>query len=489
MSRRSLRFTLIAGVAGLTAAALLITWLTAAVALRSYLMKQTDEQLAAAAVLVRQRAALIPPGGDGSELRSAISVTEYLIEFRRTDGHTVRLFGGTPLPATPLLDHAATAEAGPQTVQGSYRVQVVPVATGLVLLGLPLAPVRDTVTRLALTAAITSTVVLMLLTVLARWLVARRLRPLDEIAATAGAIAGGNLDRRVGAPPPGSPEARTEVGRLSVSVDGMLSRIQAAMAVRERSEQRMRAFVADASHELRTPVTSISGYLQLIRTGVVDLADRPDVLRRLEQEAGRMGALVDELLYLARLESDPPPRRGPVDLAALIRDAVADARAIEPDRPLDVTVTGPVTVTGDESTLRQVLANLLGNILAHTPAGTPASITAHLVGGPPESAVTRPTGGTSESGAGGTPGSPSAGMPGFGVPAVRVEVTDQGPGLPPASVARAFERFWRADTSRAHTGGAGLGLAIVAEAIHAHHGTTGITLGDPGLTVWFEVPI
>ncbi|MEU4158229.1 HAMP domain-containing sensor histidine kinase [Actinoplanes sp. NPDC026670] len=451
--RRSLRFSLVAGVAGLTAAALVITWVTAAVALRSYLMERADEQLAAAAVLVRQRAALLS-GPTGAELRSAVSVTDYLIEFRRTDGHTVRLVGGTPLPGTPLLDRVRAGETGPQTVLGDYRVRVVPVGNGTVLVGLPLAPVRDTVTRLAWVAAVTAVVVLALLTVLARWLVIRRLRPLDEIAATAGAIAAGDLDRRAGAPDPGSAAARTEVGRLSVAVDGMLARIQVAMAVRERSEQRMRAFVADASHELRTPVTSISGYLQLVRTGVVDLSTRPDVLRRIEEEAARMGALVDELLYLARLESDPPARRDPVDLAGLIGDAAADARAVEPDRPVAVSVTGPVTVPGDEGVLRRVLANLLGNVRAHTPPGTAVLVSAVSSGG-----------------------------------RVRVTVADEGPGMPAGQAGRAFERFWRADPSRAGTDGAGLGLAIVAEAVRAHGGATGIDTGGPGLTVWFEIPI
>jgi two-component system OmpR family sensor kinase len=460
--RRSLRFSLLAGVAALTAAALAITWATAALALRSYLMERADEQLAAAAVLVRQRAALLAGPGigpNGAELRSAVSVTEYLIEFRRADGHTVRLVGGTPLPATPLLDRARPGATGPQTVLGDYRVRVVAVDNGTVLVGLPLGPIRDTVTRLAWTAAITATVVLVLLTALARWLVARRLRPLDEIAAIAGAIAGGDLHRRVGAPVPGTAAARTEVGRLSVAVDGMLTRIQAAMAVRERSEQRMRAFVADASHELRTPVTSISGYLQLVRTGVVDLSARPDVLRRIEEEAGRMGALVDELLYLARLDSDPPARRDPVDLAVLIHDAVADARAVEPDRPIEVAVTGPVTVPGDEGTLRRILANLLGNVRAHTPPGTPVRVTVSA-GSPPEDRV-------------------------------RVTVADEGPGMPADQAARAFERFWRADPSRAGTDGAGLGLAIVAETVRAHDGATGIGPGAAGrgLAVWFEIPI
>ncbi|BCY07418.1 cell wall metabolism sensor histidine kinase WalK [Actinoplanes sp. L3-i22] len=452
MRVRSLRFSLVTSMVALAAAGLIGTCTTAAVALRAYLLERTDGQLAAAAVLVRQRAPALAP--EGPELRSVVSVTEYLIEFRRADGHTVRFESSGKLPPDPLLDRADPARSAPQTVTCAvgerYRVLVIPLADGSrVLVGLPLTPVRNTVARFVVIAVLTGAVVLVLLSLLAHWLVRRRLRPLDEIAATATAIAAGDLDRRVGAAP-----AHTEVGRLAAAVDRMLGRIQAAMTARERSEERMRAFVADASHELRTPVTSISGYLQLVRTGVIDLGQRPDVLRRIEEEAGRIGVLVGDLLYLARLDSDPPVRRARVDLGALIRDAVADAGAVEPDRPLTAAVPEPLEVAGDADTLRQVLANLLGNVRAHTPPGTPAEVSAVLDGD-----------------------------------RVRVAVRDEGPGMTATTAAHAFERFWRADESRAHSGGAGLGLAIVAEAVRAHGGTTGI---DPapgaGTTVWFELP-
>ncbi len=244
------------------------------------------------------------------------------------------------------------------------------------------------------------------------------------------------------------------MGRLTVAVDRMLGRIQAAMTARERSEERMRTFVADASHELRTPVTSIRGYLQLVRTGVIDLGQRPDVLRRIEEEADRMGVLVGELLYLARLDADPPARREPVDLAALIRDAIADARAVEPGRPVTADVPESCEVPGDADTLRRVLANLLGNVRAHTPPGTKAEVIAVI----DEDRVT-------------------------------VTVRDAGPGMSASEVEHAFERFWRADESRARTDGAGLGLAIVAGAVRAHGGETGIE-AEPGAgtTVWFTIP-
>ncbi|MEV6348231.1 HAMP domain-containing sensor histidine kinase [Actinoplanes sp. NPDC051851] len=459
---RTLRFSLVTAMTALAAAGLLITCVTAAVALRAYLLQRTDEQLTAGAVLIRQRAAVLEArDAQGPEMRSVVSVTEYLIEYRRADGRTVRLEGGTPLPPGPLLDLADPKRTTPQTVTSAagvrYRVVVVTLDDGSrVLIGLSLGPVTGAVARLALITVVSGGVVLVVVTTLGLWLVVHRLRPLDEIAATAGAIADGDLSRRVGAPPPSSAAAATEVGRLTVAVDGMLTRIQSAMAARERSEERMRAFVADASHELRTPLTSISGYLQLLRSGVVDLDRRPDVLRRIDEEAARMGTLVDELLYLAKLDAEPAVRREPVDLAPLIEDAAADARAVEPDRPVSVVMDAAHVVVGDAGTIRRILANLLGNVRAHTPPGTPARIS-----------VTE------------------------GDRLVRVAVADDGPGLSTEAAAHAFERFWRADESRARAAqGAGLGLAIVAEAVRAHGGRSGIE-SEPGAgtTVWFTLPL
>ncbi len=443
----TLRRSLLLAVAGLTAAALLVVSVTAVLALRAYLLHQTDDQLIGAARLGQSRAALLAadPTVRGETVREVISVTEYVIELRRGDSGTIRVVSGRPLPPHPLLESARLDDPDPQNVAG-YRAVVAHDGDFTVLVALPLEPVRDTVRQLALVAGGASLGVLVLLMILARWLVARRLRPLNAIAVAATGLADGQLDRRV--PEPAGAE-RTEVGRLTLAINGMLGRIQGALAVRERSEQRMRDFVADASHELRTPVTSIQGYLQLVRGGVIDLRDRPDVLRRLEEESSRMGSLVTSLLYLARLDASPPVTPAPVDLAALVRDAVADAQAVEPERPLSVVAPAECTVTGDADTLRQVMANLLANVRAHTPGGTAASV--RLVPGGDD---------------------------------VRVEVTDEGPGLSPEAAGHAFERFWRADTARSATGGAGLGLAIVAEVVHAHAGEVGIA----GSTVWFTLP-
>jgi two-component system, OmpR family, sensor kinase len=441
----TLRRSLLLVVAGLTAAALLLVTGTAVLGLRSYLLNRTDEQLAAAAELARSRTALLvgDPQLRGEAIRQVVSVTDYVIEVRAGAG-VIRIVSGAPLPAKPLLDQARLDVGGAQTVAG-YRAVVTRDGDYTVLVALSLQPLRDTVRRLLLVAGFTSLVVLVLLVLLARLLIGRRLRPLDAIAAAATDLADGQLDRRV----PASAGSHTEVGRLTVAINGMLARIQVALAAREHSEARMREFVADASHELRTPITSIQGYLQLIRTGVVDTRERPDVVRRLEEEATRMGSLVSSLLYLARLDASPPADYAPVDIVWLARDAVADASAVEPDRPLTAETPAECVVTGDADSLRQVLANLLANVRAHTPAGTGARIRV----------VAEPA-------------------------ATRVEVTDDGPGMGPETASHAFERFWRADPSRAAGGGAGLGLAIVADVVHAHGGTVGID----GSTVWFTLP-
>jgi two-component system OmpR family sensor kinase len=439
----------------LTAAALAVVSAVSVVALREHLRDRTDDQLRAAMALVRQRGDLLATG-DGQALRAVVAPTEYLVEVRRADGTVVRLDSSVPLPARPLLDVAPPDAAGPVTVRTAtgeaYRVVTVKVDDLTALVGLALAPVRQTVRQLVVVEAAVSVLVLAMLAVLARLLVVRRLRPLESIAVTATAIAAGELDRRV--PVTGQHVARSEVGRLTLAVNGMLARIEAALRARARSEERLRRFVADASHELRTPLTSIRGYLQLLASGVLTLHDRPDVLRRLEEEATRMSGLVDDLLYLARLDAEPQLRQDRVDLTAVVRDSVADACAVEPDRPVTVTAPEQCGVVGDEDALRQIMANLLANVRTHTPAEAPASVTL----------TTGPAG-------------------------VRVAVSDSGPGLSEQDAARVFDRFYRADTGRG-AGGTGLGLAIVAEAVWAHGGEVGvITRPGGGTTVWFQLPV
>jgi two-component system OmpR family sensor kinase len=259
------------------------------------------------------------------------------------------------------------------------------------------------------------------------------------MADTTKEIAAGDLSQRVQVSSPG-----TEVGQLAVAFNTMLDVIQAAFAERDATEGRLRQFLADASHELRTPLTSIQGFAELFRLG----ADNPAVgtgtiMRRIEEESARMKGLVEDLLLLARLDQVRQSERRPVDLSVLAADACSDATAAAPDRPITLSAPQPVVVLGDEAHLRQALANLLTNALAHTPAGSPITVSAHLDAG-----------------------------------VALVEVRDHGPGLDGGALAHVFDRFWQQDPARAGAG-AGLGLAIVAAVSEEHSGS--VTAGNaPG---------
>jgi two-component system OmpR family sensor kinase len=456
MTRLPLRRGLLWGMVALTAAGLVVAGVTSAFALRSYLLQRTDEQLHLAGAVAQQRVTALEglEAGD-AQLKAVIAPSEYAVELRRSNGDLIRVSGPDWLATGALLAQAPPPPAdgrvsAPVTVlSGAYRVVAAQAPDAVVVVGLPLAPVRQTVARLALVETVSGATVLALLACFAWLLLVRGLRPLEEITATATAIAEGDLDRRV----PVSSDGRTEVGRLTLAVNGMLARIQSALAARARSERRLRDFVADASHELRTPLTSIRGYLQLLRQGIVTVHERPDVLRRTDEEATRMAAIVDDLLYLARLDAEPALRREPVDLTTVVRDCVADSLAVQPGRRTELSLPESCPVRGDVDALHQVMANLLANVAAHTPPGTPVAVRLTRVDG-----------------------------------TARVEVADEGPGMPPEIAGRAFDRFTRGDTGRGH-GGSGLGLAIVAEIVAAHGG--GVSLDSrpgAGTTVAFTMP-
>ena len=236
---------------------------------------------------------------------------------------------------------------------------------GVLVAAVPLTEVDETLQRLLVVEGLVLGGVLLLLGA-AAWVVVRvGLLPLDRMGHTAGAIAGGDLSRRVSPTDP-----RTEVGRLGIALNAMLDRLEQAFAERQASEDRLRRFIADASHELRTPLASIRGYAELFRMGAAREPD--DVARsmeRIEDEAARMGVLVEDLLTLARLDQVPDVPHVPVDLGDIARDAVDDARATAPDRAIELRLDPPAGVTGDPHQLRQVLANLLRNALVHTPGG------------------------------------------------------------------------------------------------------------------------
>ena len=279
----------------------------------------------------------------------------------------------------------------------------------------------------------------------------RALLPLDRIAATAKAIGDGDLTRRV---EPADPHS--EAGRLGLALNAMLGQIERAFREREASEQRLRRFIADASHELRTPVATVRGYAELFRRGAAERpGDLAKTMQRIESEARRMGVLVDELLLLARLDQGRPLDSAPLDLTDLAADAVAAARAVDPDRPLTLRATAPLPVRGDAVRLRQLLDNLLANVRDHTPPGTAATVTLRA-------------------------------EPGTAV----LEVSDEGPGIPAGHAPHVFERFHRAGPARSRTGGGtGLGLAIVAAIAQAHGGTATLRPGTPGATFEIRLPL
>ena len=325
----------------------------------------------------------------------------------------------------------------------------------LITVAMDLSDVQSTLRSLVLLQIAIGAGVLLVLGILGYAVVHSSLRPLVEVEETAAAIASGQLDRRV---PQRDP--RTEVGQLSLALNGMLTQIQRAMAASDtsaeqarHSEERMRRFITDASHELRTPLTTIRGYAELYRQGAA--SDMGMLMSRIESEARRMGVLVEDLLLLARVDAQRPLEKRRVDLLILASDAVHDARAMAPTRPISLEVLeGPGTpeVMGDEARLRQVLGNLVANALQHTPESAPVVLRV------------------------GTAGTDAV-----------LEVQDAGPGMSAADARRVFERFYRADASRTRaSGGAGLGLSIVDSLARAHGGRVSVTTA-PGQGCCFRV--
>jgi two-component system, OmpR family, sensor kinase len=346
------------------------------------------------------------------------------------------------LPANLPIDRIITVN-GQDGAGTRYRVLAErdPRDSTINVAAVPMRATDDNLDRLLVVLALVIAAVLALLGVVL-WVVVRvGLLPLDRMGHTAGAIAGGDLSHRVE-----STDPRTEVGRLGIALNAMLDRLERAFGEREASEDRLRQFLADASHELRTPLASIRGYAELYRMGAArQPADVEKGMRRIEEEAARMGALVEDLLTLARLDEVADAPHGRVDVASIVRDAVDDGRATAPDREIRARVDGPAVVLGDADQLRQVLGNLLRNAFVHTPPGTEIDVSVERRDGE-----------------------------------VRLEVRDHGPGLPPGDPAALFERFWRSEGGRERgKGGAGLGLAIVAAIVDAHGGQ--VEAGDaPG---------
>jgi two-component system OmpR family sensor kinase len=426
---------------------------------QTFLSKRVNAQLASALVAFPQQfGASVDVHGNTRSTRPLPFGT--YAELRLDDG-AVRTYNTDPsgtttkprLPATVPVGEVFTVDHPGYRV-GSSRVALgdSPLAPqGTLVVAIPLRDMTESLHRLLLVEVTVALAVLLVLAIMAWWVIKFGLRPLENMQETAGAIAAGDLSRRVDVV-----NEHTEVGRLGVALNEMMQQIETAFDERAASEGRLRRFVGDASHELRTPLTSIRGYAELFRRGA---ADRPEdlakAMRRIEEEANRMGSLVDDMLLLARLDQGRPLEHQPVDLTRITLDAVDDARAVAPDRPIDYSPNGAVFVPGDEARLRQVLGNLLQNASRHTPPDTPVHV--RILKDETEAVI---------------------------------EVADEGPGMQTDDANRVFERFWRSDPSRTRaSGGAGLGLSIVAAIAAAHGGRAEVeSVAGQGSTFRVHLP-
>ena len=454
-SNISLQLRLLGTLLALLTLALAVSGAAAGSLLRDYLEDRVDRELTVTAD--RLSAPRGPRRTGPPPLLPSRSVVAALDGDGKVTQRSVGALAGEP-PDLSFADAASAREAAgtPFTREAAdgtpWRVLLAPLSGDRSLVvATSLDEVAATTQRLSRVVLLVGSAVLLLGTVAGFALVRASLRPLRRIEGAAGDIARGDLSHRV----PQDMGPRTEVGRLSRSLNLMLSQIEEAFAAKDASEQRMRRFVADAGHELRTPLTSIRGFAELYRQGAAeDPAEAAHLMRRIEEESTRMAELVEDLLLLARLDRQRPLRREPVDLVVVAADVVHDAgvTAAGHHLSLDAPEAG-LEVLGDEARLRQVLLNLVVNAVRHTSVGTHVHVRVHSSGP-------------------------------WGV----VEVVDDGPGIPLAAQSALFDGFARADASRsrARGGGAGLGLAIVAALVRSHGGEVEVE-STPGQGATFRV--
>lgn len=466
----SLRGRLLIGVISLVVIGLVVSDIATFTLLQRSLVNRIDQQLTSRSAVVTAFTELSAPE---CEVRSPGTVAGFppgsIAELVNEDGTLSRACVtpgfGISTSASPVLPSSfATLQrdvaAPPFTVDGRggvdhYRLSYWredSFGGRVVVFAIPLTEAEATLSELLLLETLIA-VVVVAGTALLAWLIIRiGLRPLQRMGVVADHIAAGDLSRRV---EPATP--RTEIGRLGLALNSMLSQIEAAFEQRKASENRLRRFIADASHELRTPLTSVRGYSEMLRRGASESpADSELARRRIEEEAVRMSTLVDDMLLIARLDQGRPLENQPVDLQVIARDAAADARVVAPQRDIKLDAAAPVVVTGDDIRLRQVLGNLVRNAIVHTPAKSPIEISLSSRNG-----------------------------------TAHLTVADHGPGLRPEQMDRIFEPFFRADPSRSRdSGGAGLGLSIVSAVVAAHggHVTVRETSGG-GATFDVELPL
>lgn len=435
---------------------LLVAYAVAAVLIvtsqRDLLLTQVDERLRSVTPSdiagLAQPPRITPGGTDQSPF------SELYVAVIRADGAVASLLVGS-LPGVPDVEAAvrATGGHGLATIgasdgEGRYRalVQLDPQSGDLLVVAQPLTELDAAVSGLSRTLWIAGGIIVVGLGVAVFWIERLGLRPIERVTATADAIAAGDRQRRVEVA-----DAYTEAGKLGHAFNVMLDE-------RDATEARLRQFVADASHELRTPLTSVRGYLDLYEQGAFrGEGELDDVVRRLTAEATRMHGLVEDLLALASLDEERPLHIVDVDIGRLLRDAAQDARAVQPQRSIEVEFPGHgPDARGDEALLTQLVGILVANALAHTPVTAPVTLSAASDGD-----------------------------------AVVMTVADRGPGLAPEVAAHVFDRFWRGEAgrSRAAGGGAGLGLAIARSIADAHGGAIDLeTSPGEGSTFTVRLP-
>lgn len=442
-----LRWRLSIITAGLILVALVLTGTAVVALVRNSLVQQVDDQLFEAAQSyaddVSRTVQECPP-------EQPARPSDYFVHVELHNGCEFRFEATTVAdglqPALPDLaeplghgEEFTVSSTSDSTLWrvGSYALVSPSGEVGTMMIAVPMTSVLKTVSNLIRTIALVGLGVVIAGALAGYWAVQKSLRPLRDIENAAGAVAAGDLSQRAPLQPP-----TTEVGRLGLSFNSMVARLEQAFAERQASEARMRRFVSDASHELRTPLASIRGYGELYRMGAVPDAEVEPTMGRIENEATRMGGLVNDLLALARLDEGRGLRLVDVDLTSIASDGVADLGALDPSRETRLVADGPVHVRADADRIRQVVTNLVGNTVQHTPPGTAVEVAVRPEEAPDGSAW------------------------------AAIEVIDHGPGIAPEDSVRVFERFYRPDTSRARaSGGSGLGLAIVATIVAAHGGS------------------
>ena len=430
--------------------------------LKNYLIKQVDTQLTGVAngsVGRLNRAGIEPNANEddanGSPFRIVRPLrgvpTETLVTLLDSNGNELGRLGGdiSNSSQTMRFNGFTTAKVAatkglPFTVKGVKDggdtraiAQVLPTGLGSIVVAVSLAGVDRTLHEMTWLFLLISLIILVLIAFLSRFIIRISLRPLSEVEGTAAAIAAGDLSARL---PDNNP--KTEVGKLTRSLNTMLSRIEESFAVRVASESKLRQFVADASHELRTPLTAIRGFAELHRQGAVEGVEKTkELIGRIEKESIRMGSLVEDLLLLARMDEARPVSMEPVDLTHVLEECIASASAAGPDHPITADIEPDIFVLGDNKRIHQAIANLLANARTHTPLGTKITVRAKS-----------------------------------GKDDTRVSVSDEGPGLSPADQKKIFERFFRADPSRQRSSGegSGLGLSIVDAIMKLHGGSVSV---------------